>query len=420
MSIARWYRVAFILILATLVLTSSALASTDQKARTRAFTRAMEFDYASWTLEALGIKLEQAALGAQAYLPPQDRGKVVLDYLDLIREIQRTESELNQIFADPDVQDPQAAASPLVTQLERLNAQRDLLGPLAESIVQNQISVTVAEFGLALGGQPIPPVLYRTSPLPTALIVSPRDVIRQDENISLQPDLRVDLRAEVEERVDTALNVSSLVVDVGGIGIYPTMVLQTSNLDFLTEVVAHEWTHNFLTLRPLGLNYLKNAQLRTMNETAASIAGREIGRAVLERYYPEQAPPPPPPLPPETAEPIAPPAFDFRAEMRETRVTADRLLAEGKIEEAETYMEVRRRFFVDNGYAIRKLNQAYFAFHGAYADQPGGAAGEDPVGAAVRQLREDSPSLAAFLKRIAWMASYEELQEAVGDVETWR
>lgn len=83
-------------------------------------------------------------------------------------------------------------------------------------------------------------------------------------------------------------------------------------------------------------------------------------------------------------------------------------------------MEVRRRFFIDNGYAIRKLNQAYFAFHGAYADQPGGAAGEDPVGAAVRQLREHSPSLAAFLKRIAWMTSFEELQEAVGDVETWR
>ena len=83
-----------------------------------------------------------------------------------------------------------------------------------------------------------------------------------------------------------------------------------------------------------------------------------------------------------------PPVFDFRAEMHQTRVTADRLLAEGKIDQAETYMELRRRFLWDNGYHIRKLNQAYFAFYGAYADQPGGAAGEDPVGAAVRLLRE--------------------------------
>ena len=49
-------------------------------------------------------------------------------------------------------------------------------------------------------------------------------------------------------------------------------------------------------------------------------------------------------------------------------------------------MEQRRQLFVENGYYIRKLNQAYFAFYGAYADVPGGAAGEDPVGPAVRAL----------------------------------
>jgi hypothetical protein len=61
------------------------------------------------------------------------------------------------------------------------------------------------------------------------------------------------------------------------------------------------------------------------------------------------------------------------------------------------------------------MNQAYFAFYGAYADQPGGAAGSDPVGAAVRALRASSPSLAAFLNRIGWMTSFEQLQKAVGE-----
>jgi hypothetical protein len=69
--------------------------------------------------------------------------------------------------------------------------------------------------------------------------------------------------------------------------------------------------------------------------------------------------------------------------------------------------------FWDNGYLIRKLNQAYFAFHGAYADVPGGAAGEDPVGPAVRALRERSASLEEFVNTIAWMTSFEELQEAI-------
>jgi hypothetical protein len=107
------------------------------------------------------------------------------------------------------------------------------------------------------------------------------------------------------------------------------------------------------------------------------------------------------------------PPFDFRAEMHETRVTADKLLAEGKIKEAESYMEQRRQIFWDHGYLIRKLNQAYFAFHGAYADVPGGAAGEDPVGPAVRALRAKSASLADFINTIAWMTSFQQLQEAI-------
>jgi len=83
------------------------------------------------------------------------------------------------------------------------------------------------------------------------------------------------------------------------------------------------------------------------------------------------------------------------------------------IEEAEAYMEERRIIFVENGYNIRRLNQAYFAFHGAYADQPGGAAGEDPVGEAVRNLRAQSESLADFVRKIAWVTSYERLQQLV-------
>jgi hypothetical protein len=134
----------------------------------------------------------------------------------------------------------------------------------------------------------------------------------------------------------------------------------------------------------------------------------------MERFYPQLVPPPPPPeIPSEPGEPPPPPTFDFRDEMRKTRVTVDQLLAEGKIEEAETYMEARRLEFWEQGYRIRKLNQAYFAFHGAYADQPGGAAGEDPVGEAVRELYANSSSLAAFLKRIAWMTSFEDLLAAI-------
>jgi hypothetical protein len=194
------------------------------------------------------------------------------------------------------------------------------------------------------------------------------------------------------------------------------MVMQTTDLNWLAEVVAHEWVHNYLTLRPLGVNYETSPELRLINETVAGIAGKELGRALVARYYPDLLPPDPQPetAPAAPVDPAQPPPFDFRAEMRHTRLAVDRLLAQGEIEKAERYMELRRRYLWDNSYPIRKLNQAYFAFYGAYADQPGGAAGEDPLGAAVRALRAGSASLADFLNRVAWMWSPEQLHKAAG------
>lgn len=420
MSFMRFVRLFLVFLAGVYLLTFSNIQSGDQLEKIRAFTRRLEFDYVSWTLSAAGVKISQLALQANRQITPQAQRQIVLDYLALVERIKRAEAHLNDIYANPDVRNPQSASALVRAQLTELRRQRELLGPLAESILQEQISTVIADLGLSMGGQPLPPVLYRTTPLPTALIVSPREVIRQDYHISLTPDLSTDLRAHLEEQVDQSLNVSSLVVDIGGMGVYPTMVIETSDLNYLTEVVAHEWIHNYLTLRPLGLNYTASPELRTMNETTASIAGIEIGRAVMERYYPDLLPPEqtaetqPPVEEDETPEP---PVFDFRNEMRLTRLTVDALLAAGKVRQAEEYMEIRRQFLWENGYHIRKLNQAYFAFYGAYAEQPGGAAGEDPVGEAVRVLRAKSPSLAAFIKRIAWMSSFEQLKRAV-DADT--
>ena len=402
-----------IFILGFVVLGSSSLPPGDRTELVRAYTRNIEFDYVGWSFDALGLKFAQSSLGTSKYLSQDARHHLVLEYLDLVTGIQMAEGKLNNIYADPNISDPQRASGDLRQELEGLYDQREKIGPVAEGILQSQISHVVAEFDLGLGGQPVPPVLYHNTPLPYALIVSPREVIRQDEDISLLPDLTVDEHVELEEDVDGNLDVSSLVVPIGGVGVYPTMVQETNNLDWLSEVVAHEWTHNFLSLRPLGINYFTSPELRVMNETTASIAGKEIGRAVLEMFYPELVPPPDPGT--DLLEPTEPPAFDFRAEMHETRVTVDGLLADGEIGEAESYLERRRSFFWEHGYQIRKLNQAYFAFYGAYADEPGGAAGaaEDPVGEAVRALRAQSPSLAAFLNRISWITSFEQLQRVV-------
>jgi hypothetical protein len=403
-----------------MTLTYSAPRPADEVDRVRAYTRNIEFDYISWMLNAMRLKLQQGAAGIPGYLDRQESQVAVTDYLHLTQRIMQAEDALNRIYADASVKDKESASAQVRAELDGLYQRQVALAPLAEAVLQGQVSQVAADFGLTTLGQPIPSVLYHSTPVPDALIVSPRDHIEQVANISLRPGLTLDQQVALEDRVDQGLNDSALVVPIGGVGVYPTMIMRTTDLTWLVSTIAHEWTHNYLELRPLGLLYDQTPELRTMNETTADISGNEIGAEVIRLYYPELAAAPPVPgavsFPqghPNPGDLLRPP-FDFRAEMHTTRVTVDALLAQGRIEQAESYMEERRQVFVRNGYAIRELNQAYFAFYGAYADVPGGAAGEDPVGPAVRALRAQSQSLADFINRIAWMTSFDELKKTVG------
>ena len=69
-------------------------------------------------------------------------------------------------------------------------------------------------------------------------------------------------------------------------------------------------------------------------------------------------------------------------------------------------MRERRDFLEQQGYYIRKLNQAYFAFYGTYADSPTSV---DPIGTAMRTLRARYTSVAEFLNAAVSLTSQEQL-----------
>ena len=405
-------------ILCSVLIAGSAVSGADVVESVRAYTRNQEFDYASWTLEALGSKLSFATLQPEKLLDQQKTLEIIESYIQQVQKVQQLNATLEVIYADPNTKDPQSATEPLKVELTREQARLDALAPVAEEILQAQLSQILAELGFGLAGQVFPPVLYQVTQLPLSLVVSPRTEIKRLADISLEAGLDTLEKEALEQQVFDALDYSALVVPVGGIGAYPTMVMQTADLVWLTEVIAHEWTHNYLTLRPLGINYNTSPDLRTINETTASLAGKELSRMWLERFYstllpePEQETPAPS-VPVPGDEQLA---FDFRVEMRETRITVDEMLANAEVEQAEAYMEARRQFFWENGYLIRKLNQAYFAFYGAYNDEPGGgAAGTDPIGPAVTALRAQKSSLKSFLWEISWVTSFEGVQGLLTD-----
>ena len=408
----RFLRLGFLVMVLAFVLGGAAVQPVGLTAQVRAFTRPTEFDFGTWTLEAVLAKLAGWGLSLERFLTPQAQSQLVLDYLAQVQRVNTLNAEITAIYTNPDIPSPDLISQPLRQTLHSELELLSSLAPLAEAALQNQLMDILQENGFGILGQAFPPSLYQVSDLPQSLVVSPRTTIRREAEVSLLPGLSVEFKNQLENLIFTELDHAALVVPIGGIGTYPTMVMQSANLVWLTEVIAHEWVHNFLTLRPLGLNYFTSEELRTINETAATLAGQELGWLILQKYYPEHLPPENLPLHIEAA-PSAPPdpdAFNFQTEMRLTRVETDRLLAAGDVEGAEAYMEARRQFLWDNGYPIRKLNQAYFAFHGAYdADPDGGAAGEDPVGPAVRALRTQYDELVDFIKDISWVTSFDAL-----------
>jgi hypothetical protein len=136
-----------------------------------------------------------------------------------------------------------------------------------------------------------------------------------------------------------------------------------------------------------------------------SIISKEIGAEVYREYDPGAVTGNTTPEPP-------PSGFDFNAVMRETRTEVDALLAAGRIDQAEAYMERQRQYLADNGYYIRKLNQAYFAFYGTYADSPTSVS---PIGADLKTLRAESPSLKDFLDTVSVMTNAGEIEQAIAD-----
>jgi hypothetical protein len=186
-------------------------------------------------------------------------------------------------------------------------------------------------------------------------------------------------------------------------------------LSWVLDTIAHEWAHTYLTFRPLGWNYDASGGMRTINETVASIFGEEVGRTVIERYYPELSGPSSWPRPLSMSDDwiaatLVKPRQQFGDFMRETRLQVDKLLSEGNVAEAEHYMETRRLELVERGYAIRKLNQAYFAFHGTYAV---GASATDPIGGKLRALRQRAGSLPEFVRIVVRFNDASDLDAAL-------
>lgn len=334
----------------------------------------------------------------------QDKISQIKEYFELgerIRDLERRSLPAGSEPVDPSSTQPTGSSR---AEIEAITKQRERMQPAVEEAIEAEISAVLTREGFASRiGLIFPPVDTVFSRSPGVLILSPRDRIHQQQTILLKPGLSDETRSQIEGQILQQQNLSALVENTGGVAAYPSVVSESGGLRHAIVTVAHEWLHHWFFFQPLGQHFWDDSRMTTLNETAATLGGRAIGDRAFtaitgEEVVRETGPPPP----------GDPGVFDFNSAMRETRLRTEELLAEGKIEAAEAYMEDRRQLINANGFSIRKINQAFFAFHGSYATS---AASISPIDEQLRELQSKSESLGEFIKTVATFGSYGEFAE---------
>ena len=404
-------KLVFISLLLLCLLSAGCSSAQDFDSRLNSIVAPYRFNWAMWELESICYEIGQWFCGD--HIEPEEQAATVMEYFALGEQIRSLELEIAAVSAGTEEGDLAA----LEAELNSLQEQRAALTSSVERIIASQIIEVLAEQGIFHPAHQFigldfsfPPLNFRLGELPYLLVISPRDSIESIREIALRADLTLEEIESIEEQVEE-LGVSALVVRLGGAGaLYPTLVTDSASLQFTISAAVEEWLHQYLAFQPLGFLYTldllgisRNYEIATMNETLASMVSDEIAALVLERFYPEYV---------NNEQPEEDSGFDFYQEMREIRITVDQYLAQGEIEQAEEYMEERRQYLVSMGYYIRRLNQAYFAFYGTYADSPTSVS---PIGAELRELREQSASLRDFLETVAGMSSRQELIDILSE-----
>ncbi len=379
----------------------------DFNARLSSIVKPYNFSIARWEFNTIFNEAKQAISGRDKKI--ENEVDKATEYFSSTEQIKALKSEIEAINAGS----KQGDLASLEAELNRLQQQKIALEATVEKIIESQIKDTLTQQGIF---NPInkyiklkvsfPPVNFKLDKPPHLLVISPRDRIESMREIPLKQGISLEEMESIEAEADK-LGVSSLVLELGGFGgTYPTFVTDEASLQFTIDTAAEEWLHQYLTFKPLGFLYLldiigvsRNYEIATMNETLASMVSKEIGSIVNEKYYAQQENN-------GSQTQATTSGFDFNREMRNIRRTVDKYLALGEIEQAEEFMEQKRQYLATKGYHIRKLNQAYFAFYGTYADRPTSIS---PIGPELKQLRGQSVSLKDFLETVAAMTSRQDL-----------
>jgi hypothetical protein len=409
---SKW---VFRALLIVLLFVTLVVPSGDKRFDTPASAASLDHGYGlvAWELENFADKWTHRIWTVFPWTPTSesDRREALDRYVVLVDEIRAAKAGLNLVttVATPDLNTVAAAQN----EIDRLIGERDVIRPAVEEFLEQIISEIVRSDEIDLVSSFVwPPVDFRIGDPPKLLVTSSRNEISRIEDVLIDPDISIEDMSLIENELVDTHDISAVILQTGGLASYPN-VIPTTHLKRLVDIAAHEWLHAHLAFYPLGQAYFSGGDIRSMNETLADIFGREVGLRVYSEVTADQFVAP---VRPETAskelrddEAVGDPeTFSFNRFMGETRSETDNLLAQGLIKEAEAYMESRRVELLEHGYQIRKINQAYFAFHGTYAESPSSTS---PIARYLWDLRAQVETVGDLVKLLRPIRTYSEFEQ---------
>ena len=361
------------------------------------------FSIVQWELRHIPLKWTHLLWELYPGNKPDDfeRNAIVHEYLSTTLQLEKEQDNLTDVATATHLLD--SASKNYIDlknkEIVRLSRKREQLRGRAEEAIESAVSTAANNHGLGLTfGILLPPTEFRLGDPPHILITSRRDKIAMSGSKLINPKLEWSERAEIENRAELYENTSALVDDLAGLGTYPAIVSDKDSLRRIMRTAAHEWLHNYWILKPLGRNMWDSQNMQILNETAADLVGNELGDEAfiilgndIENAYKY-----------DTFSSSNPHLFTI---LRETRINVEEMLKNGNIEEAEKYMRKQLWNLKLGGYNIRKLNQAYFAFRGNYAEGP---ASISPIGSDLRELRDYYSTLGEFIESVSKIGDFEQ------------
>ena len=398
-----------ILIFVTLVLMVITSHDNFVMTPTKSLSSQHRFSIIEWEINNIGSKLWNKLTNSSYKLHGIQAPREFSDFMCLQQEVRSLYTEAKYEIAKNG--SSQESVPDHLRELNKLKDKQRDLGVFIEGFLEDIVEDSISSHGIGykIGSIHFPPVAISFSPLPKLLVTSPRSNIFRLENILLSPDISTEEIIALENSIETNSDLSAIVVDIGGIATYPAMISSMSSMEHTLNLISHEWLHHFLAFRPLGQHMLASGQMNELNETIANIFGEAISKELMVTYSDDLN------MTTCSSKPThGSTSFDFSLEMKLIRNKVDSLLQTGQIDQAEAFMENKRLFLVSKGYPIRKLNQAYFAFHGTYTDHP--AAISDTFDKLVK-LQERYPSLREFIWAVSGVSTYQEFLQLVADTQ---